>query len=87
MQFQAEQHTFVVCAYKESAFLEECISSLIAQTVKSNILIATSTPCEFIESIAQKYQLSLFVNPVKGGGIACDWNFGYGKAETPLRSA
>ena len=37
-------HTFAICAYKESPYLEECITSLMEQTVKSEIFIATSTP-------------------------------------------
>ena len=48
-------HTFVVCAYKESEYLKECIESLLAQTVKSRIVIATSTPNEHIRSIAGRY--------------------------------
>ena len=35
-------HTFAVCAYKESPFLEECVRSLVRQTVKSRILIGVS---------------------------------------------
>ena len=38
-----KNHTFVICAYKESKYLEECIKSLINQTVKSNIIMTTST--------------------------------------------
>ena len=44
------KHTFVICAYKESEFLEECILSLKKQSIKSEILIATSTPNKYIES-------------------------------------
>ena len=36
-------HTFAVCAYKESEYLEECVKSLLEQTVKTNIIMATST--------------------------------------------
>ena len=46
------KHTFVICAYKESEFLEECILSLKKQTVRSNIFIATSTPNKYIDDIA-----------------------------------
>ena len=49
-------HTFAICAYKESPYLEECIESLINQTVKSNILIATATPSQYIDDIAAKYK-------------------------------
>ena len=48
------EHTFAVCAYKESPYLEECIESLKGQSVRSNILIATSTPNEYIKNIAEK---------------------------------
>ena len=36
-----DKHTFTVCAYKESPYLEECVQSLINQTVKSKIIICT----------------------------------------------
>jgi glycosyltransferase involved in cell wall biosynthesis len=69
-------HTFVVCAYKESPYLEECIQSLLGQSVKSEILIATSTPNLYIEQIAAKYGIPYLVNE-KGEGITQDWNFAY----------
>lgn len=74
-------HTFALCAYKKSEYLEECIKSLINQTKKSEILIATSTPNEFIYELAEKYSIPVYVN---GGvaGIAGDWNFGYSQAKT-----
>ena len=50
-------HTFVICAYKESPYLGECISSLLKQTVKSRILIATSTPNEYITRTAAEYEI------------------------------
>lgn len=74
-------HTFAVCAYKESPYLEECIRSLCAQTVKTNILIATATPNEHIDRIAKKYDIPVFVNEGEHG-ITQDWNFAYSKAET-----
>ena len=51
---RTDKHTFVVCAYKESPYLEECIKSLLAQTVRSEILITTSTPNEKIAAISAK---------------------------------
>ena len=44
MKYSENNHTFVVCAYKESPYLGECIESLLQQTKKSRILISTSTP-------------------------------------------
>ena len=55
-------HTFAICAYKESPYLEECITSLMEQTVKSEIFIATSTPNKYIDDIAAKYNLKVYVN-------------------------
>lgn len=59
-------HTFVVCAYKESPYLEECIRSLVAQTVRSNIEIYTSTPNEYIRNIGEKYHIPVYVNEEAG---------------------
>ncbi len=77
-----EQHTFVVCAYKESPYLSECIESLKAQKVKSIIKIVTSTPNDYIEEIAGKYDVPCIVNTGKTG-ISEDWNFAYSQADTP----
>jgi len=74
-------HTFVIPAYKESAYLENCIQSLLAQKVKSEIIITTSTRSDFIKGIADKYSLAYHIND--NGGIANDWNFALSKAATP----
>lgn len=77
-----DKHTFVICAYKESAYLEECVISLKKQNIKSNIIMITSTPNDFIKNISEKYEIELIVN--KGqGGIVQDWNFGYNQIHTP----
>ena len=74
-------HTFVICAYKESPYLDECIASLKNQSVKSEIIIVTHTPCDYISDMAAKYDLTLFVNEGEGG-ITQDWNFGLSKVKT-----
>lgn len=74
-------HTFVVCAYKESKYLEDCIKSLKNQNVKSNIIMTTSTPNEFIEDMAKKYNINLYINEGEKG-IGQDWNFGVSKTHT-----
>ena len=66
------EHTFVICAYKESPYLEKCVQSLLKQTVASKIIIYTSTPNQSIKSIADKYSLELFTK--NGGSIGKDWN-------------
>ena len=76
-------HTFVICAYKESEYLEECIISLFNQTVKSNIIMVTSTPNDHIDNLVKKYNIPLFVNN-NGGGITQDWNYALSKVETKL---
>lgn len=76
-------HTFVICAYGESPYLEECILSLRAQTIKSHIRIATSTPNEGIIALSEKYGLPLCINKEKKG-LAGDWNFALDCADTPL---
>lgn len=83
MKYTNLNHTYAVCAYKESAYLEECVKSLLAQTVKSNIFIATSTPNEHITAVASKYGLEVLVNDGEKG-IGGDWNFAYNSAKTPL---
>lgn len=74
-------HTFVVCAYKESPYLEECICSLKNQTLKSKIIIETSTPNVHIEKIAKKYNVDVYINSGEGG-ITQDWNYGYAQANS-----
>ena len=73
-------HTFVICAYKESPYLKDCIESLFAQTVSSKIMIITSTPNKYIEQIAEQYKIPYYINTKQG--IANDWNFAYRMADT-----
>ncbi len=74
-------HTFVVCAYKKSPFLEECVRSLLHQTVSSEILIATSTSNDMIRAVAEKYKLELYVREGESD-IRTDWNFAYDLADS-----
>lgn len=81
--YSEEDHSFVICAYGESPFLEACICSLKKQTLKSKIRIATSTPNELIKSVSEKYQIPLWISGQKPE-IARDWNYAYGRCETKL---
>ena len=81
MKDMTSVHTFAVCAYKESEFLEDTVSRLLNQTVKSSVFISTSTPNALISTVADKYGLEVRVNP-DGGTSAKDWNFAYSQAET-----
>ena len=55
-------HTFVVLAYKESKDLERCIKSVLNQKYKSDVVIATSTPNDYIKKLAKKYKLEVIIN-------------------------
>lgn len=76
-------HTFVVLAYKENPFLEDCIRSLERQSQSSRIVVTTSTPNEYISAIAARHGLEVRVNP-ECRGIGADWNFALAAAHTPL---
>ncbi len=82
MSFTPKDHTWALCAYGESPYLEECIRSLKAQAVPSRIILSTSTPSAYIDEIAGRYDLPVFTH--EGGGIGRDWNAAYDLAETPL---
>lgn len=74
-------HTFAICAYKESPYLEECVKSILDNSKKSEVIICTSTPNEYIKKIADTYNLKLYVNDGESG-ITQDWNFAYSKVKT-----
>ena len=82
-KYTAQDHTFVIGAYKESKYLKNCIRSLENQSVKSRILIATSTDNAYIRRLARQFDLPLLVNDAPSG-IATDWNFAYRQAQTKL---
>ena len=70
-----KEHTFVVLAYKESEYLEECIKSVLNQKYKSDVVIATSTPNDYIDKMAKKYKLKVIVNNSEKKGIGVDFDF------------
>jgi len=71
----ARDHAFVVLGYKESPFLAGCLDCLLAQTLQSRVLVATSTPNDAIEAAAKAHGVKVLVNP-ECEGIAGDFNFG-----------
>ena len=81
--YTKDDHTWVVCAYGESPYLEECLQSLAEQTVKSRILLVTSTPGETIDRAAERFGLEVRVNRGKAG-ISGDWNFALSQGKTAL---
>ena len=74
-------HTFVVCAYKDSPYLEKCIRSVLGQKLHSDAILCTSTPSDYISSIADKYNIPVYVRDGKSD-IRDDWNYAYNKAVT-----
>lgn len=76
-------HTFVVLAYKESKYLEDCIRSVLNQKYNSDVVIATSTPNDYIKKLAKKYNLKVFVNKDKKG-IGYDFDFAVDCGKTEL---
>lgn len=77
-------HTYVVLAYKESEYLEKCIKSVCNQKYKSKVVIATSTPNNYIYGLANKYNLEVIINPNPGMGIGYDFDFALSCGKTEL---
>ncbi len=74
-------HTFAVCAYQDSPFLEECLRSLTGQNEPTNIIVCTSTPSPYINKLAEKYGLPVYEREGESD-IQEDWNFAYDQAQT-----
>lgn len=83
LQYTEKDHTFMICAYKENPYLEQCIKSVLNQTKLGYVKISTSTPNEYIKNLAIKYDLPLVVNDGIGNQ-ADNLNFAYSHAETEL---
>ena len=77
-------HTFIILAYKESAYLEDCIKSVLDQSAESEVVIATSTPNDFINETARKYNLRVIVNERGSLGIGYDFDFAISCGKTSL---
>ena len=75
-------HTFVILAYKESNHLEECIKSVANQSIKTNVLIATTTDNDYIRKLAKKYKLDIVVG--KHTNIGGDFDFALNCGNTKL---
>jgi len=76
----SRDHLFVVPAFGDSPFLAGCLASLRAQWLPSGIIIATSTPSDFIAAVAREADVEVIVNPEQRG-IAADWNFALSVAD------
>ena len=83
MKYTEKDHTFVICAYKENPYLENTVSTLLKQSVKSKIMLSTSTPNDHIKNICDKYAIPFVINPAPHLA-GDDWNYGYDHADTKL---
>lgn len=83
MKYSEKDHTFAICAYKESPYLEACIQSLLNQSVRTRTIVVTSTDNDYIRNMAKKYDLTYFVNRGETG-ITQDWNYAYKCADSEL---
>ncbi len=77
------KHTFVILAYNESDDLEECIKSVVNQSVKSNVVVATSTPNDYIIELASNYSLGVMVNK-KESNKGRDYNYAINSFDSEL---
>lgn len=78
-----QSHTFAVCAYKDSPYLEACLKSLKRQSVQSEIILCTSTPSKYIRGMAELFDVPLYVREGESD-IQDDWNFAYHMAKSRL---
>ena len=74
-------HTFLVPAYGYSPHLDDCLKSLLNQTLHSSILISTSTPSPELEQLAAHSGIPLFIHRANKG-IVHDWNMGLTQVNT-----
>ena len=81
MSSAATSHSFVVLAYGASSYIDECLASLAAQSVRVPIVVSTSTPYAGLEQLCERHGASLQVHG-PNGGIGHDWNVAYTSATT-----
>jgi glycosyltransferase involved in cell wall biosynthesis len=75
-------HSFVIPVYGAAPHLAALIESLQVQTsLRSEILLSSSTPSPELAAIAKRLGLPLHINPQRID-IAADWNFALARAET-----
>ena len=77
-----KSHAFVILAYKESKFLEECIKSVLNQSLESNVFIATTTDNDYIRGLAKKYHLRVISGDHTS--IGGDFDFALNCVNSPL---
>lgn len=71
----------MVLAYEDSPYLEDCLKSLLAQSIRSRIVITTSTPTIKQRKLANRYGIPYVVSKERKG-MAVDWGFALAYADT-----
>ena len=74
-------HSFVVPVYGRSPHLADCLTSLQSQSVRSPIVLASSTPFDGLDDIAETHGAKLVLHG-PNRGIGRDWNAAMDAAET-----
>ena len=74
------RHSFALCAYGDSPYLEACLKSLRNQTIPSELFLSTSTPSDFLFRMGEKYGVPVYVNQGTERGIGADWNAAFQRA-------
>lgn len=75
-------HSFVLPAYGRSPYLRDCLESLRSQSLRSALIITTSTPFDGLNEIAREFGAEL-VTHSPNAGIGRDWNFAISRVRTP----
>lgn len=83
MKYSEKNHTFVICAYQENPYLENCILSILNQNLLGKVLISTSTPNQYILGLAQKYNIPIVINSDNASSTN-NFNFAYTQVDTEL---
>lgn len=74
---------FAICAYQDSPYLKACIRSILGQDYPTKAILCTSTPSPYLEEMANRYGLPLYVREGESN-IRDDWNFAYQMADARL---
>ena len=75
------KHCYAISAYGASPYLETCIESLTQQSVRSAVILCTSTPNDLIREMAARYAIPLYIRD-GASSLHADWNFA---VETAVR--
>lgn len=83
MIYGADDHAFVVCAYKNNPYIKATIESLLSQTIPSRVVLSTSTPNDYLHDVCCQYDIPMLVNPCPHHA-GDDWNYGYDHVDAQL---